>query len=223
MPVSSSSHFGFPSAGLTGRPQGPQPGSSAFDTLFPTELLGHRLRPSSRSGGRAEAAGTVCQPSAPSSALSGLSVSSSEAAGCLWRRCLQGPFILTPWISQHVSGLEPDLLFLLLQVPGSPQRVLSHKRLRLRFASSLGVGLTSKNEFEENRRRSRHATAPSAHWPPHEVLANHPGGHKVAASPQGSQPGGVTPSRHRPELGHPACGHSVFGGHCSVWSSDSCS
>lgn len=98
-----------------------------------------------------------------------------------------------------------------------------HKRLRLRFASSLGVGLTSKNEFEENRRRSRHATAPSAHWPPHEVLANHPGGHKVAASPQGSQPGGVTPSRHRPELGHPACGHSVFGGHCSVWSSDSCS
>lgn len=125
MPVSSSSHFGFPSAGLTGRPQGPQPGSSAFDTLFPTELLGHRLRPSSRSGGRAEAAGTVCQPSAPSSALSGLSVSSSEAAGCLWRRCLQGPFILTPWISQHVSGLEPDLLFLLLQVPGSPQRVLS--------------------------------------------------------------------------------------------------
>lgn len=58
---------------------------------------------------------------------------------------------------------------------------------------------------------------------PHEVLANHPGGHKVAASPQGSQPGGVTPSRHRPELGHPACGHSVFGGHCSVWSSDSCS
>lgn len=96
MPVFSSSHFGFPSAGLTGRPQGPQPGSSAFDTLFPTELLGHRLRPSSRSGGRAEAAGTVCQPSAPSSALSGLSVSSSEAAGCLWRRCLQGPFILTP-------------------------------------------------------------------------------------------------------------------------------
>lgn len=45
-----------------------------------------------------------------------------------------------------------------------------HKRLRLRFASSLGVGLTSKNEFEENRRRSRHATAPSAHWPPVETL-----------------------------------------------------
>ena len=57
---------------------------------------------------------------------------------------------------------------------------------------------------------------PSAPHPPHEVLANRPGGHKVAASPQGSQPGGVTPSRRRPELGHPACGHSLCGGRCSV-------
>lgn len=52
--------------------------------------------------------------------------------------------------------------------------------------------------------------------PPHEVLANRPGGHKVAASPQGSQPGGVTPSRRRPELGHPACRHSFCGGPCPV-------
>lgn len=43
-------------------------------------------------------------------------------------------------------------------------------RLRLHFASSLGVGLTSKNEFEENRRRSRHAAVPGAHWPPVETL-----------------------------------------------------
>ncbi|XP_044897937.1 oncostatin-M isoform X1 [Felis catus] len=57
---------------------------------------------------------------------------------------------------------------------------------------------------------------PSAPHPPHEVLANRPGGHKVAASPQGSQPGGVTPSRRRPELGHPACGHSLCGGRCSI-------
>lgn len=41
-------------------------------------------------------------------------------------------------------------------------------------------------------------------------------GNKVAVSPQGSQAGGVTPDRHRPELGHPACGHSLRGGRCSV-------
>ena len=52
--------------------------------------------------------------------------------------------------------------------------------------------------------------------PPHEVLATHPDGHKVAASPQGSRQGGVTPSGHRPELGHPACGHNVCREHCSV-------
>eukprot|EP00071_Canis_lupus_P032316 XP_022265873.1 oncostatin-M isoform X1 [Canis lupus familiaris] len=52
--------------------------------------------------------------------------------------------------------------------------------------------------------------------PPHEVLANRPGGHKVAASPQGSQPGGVTPSRRRLELGHPACRHSFCGGRCPI-------
>lgn len=34
-------------------------------------------------------------------------------------------------------------------------------------------------------------------------------GNKVAVSPQGSQPGGVIPNRHRPERGHPACGHSL--------------
>lgn len=128
------------------------------------------------------------------------------------------------------------LPFILATAPcrwqGPPCSLLAPGRLRLRFASPLGVGLTLKNEFEENRRRSRHATAPSTHWPPvetlvfgvmfpeglplppiphppHEVLANRPGGHKVAASPQGSQPGGVTPSRRRPELGHPACGHSL--------------
>lgn len=37
---------------------------------------------------------------------------------------------------------------------GPPCSLLTPGRLRLRFASSLGVGLTSKNEFEENRRRS---------------------------------------------------------------------
>lgn len=53
---------------------------------------------------------------------------------------------------------------------GPPCSLLAPGRPRLRFASSLGVGLTSKNEFEENRRRSRHATAPSAHWPPVKTL-----------------------------------------------------
>lgn len=62
----------------------------------------------------------------------------------------------------------------------------------------------------------RPALPPPPPHPPHEVLANPPGGHKVAASPQGSKPGGVTPGRRRPELGHPACGHSVCGGHRSV-------
>lgn len=56
---------------------------------------------------------------------------------------------------------------------------------------------------------------PPSH-PPHEVLANRPSGHKVAASPQGSQPGGVTPNRHGQELEHPACGHSLHRGCCSV-------
>ncbi|XP_070372479.1 oncostatin-M isoform X1 [Equus asinus] len=56
---------------------------------------------------------------------------------------------------------------------------------------------------------------PPSH-PPHEVLANRPSGHKVAASLQGSQPGGVTPNRHGQELEHPACGHSLHRGCCSI-------
>lgn len=69
---------------------------------------------------------------------------------------------------------------------------------------------------------SQKACPPPSH-PPHEVLANHPGGHKVAASPQGSQAGGVTPSGHGPELWLSTCGHSLLGGRCSVRSLGFCS
>lgn len=50
-----------------------------------------------------------------------------------------------------------------------PCSLLTPGRLRLRFASSLGVGLTSKNEFEENGRRSKQAIVPSTHWLPMET------------------------------------------------------
>lgn len=42
-----------------------------------------------------------------------------------------------------------------------PRLPVTPGRLRLHFASSLGVELTSKNEFEENRRRSRRARCPA--------------------------------------------------------------
>lgn len=104
--------------------------------------------------------------------------------------------------------------------------------------------LGRRADLEERIRRKqeeeRAYTAPSAHWPPveilvfgvmfpeglpsppphphppHEVLANRPSGHKVAASLQGSQPRGVTPSGRRPEHGHPAWGYRSHGGRCSV-------
>lgn len=80
--------------------------------------------------------------------------------------------------------------------------------------------LGRRADLEERIRRKqeeeRAYTAPSAHWPPHEVLANRPSGHKVAASLQGSQPRGVTPSGHGPEHGHPAWGYRSHRGRCSV-------
>lgn len=53
------------------------------------------------------------------------------------------------------------------QTPMLPARP---KKAEAAFTSSLGVGLTSKNEFEENGRRSGHVMAPGAHWPPGETL-----------------------------------------------------
>lgn len=112
----------------------------------------------------------------------------------------------------------------------SPAAVTPGK-LGLAFAAPLGVGLTSKNEFEENRRRTpighcedlgfwgsqKACPPPPPPHPPHEVLPNRPCGHKVTARPQGSQPGGVTPRRHRPELvDTQQCGHSAHGDRCSV-------
>ncbi|KAK2121360.1 hypothetical protein P7K49_002746 [Saguinus oedipus] len=44
------------------------------------------------------------------------------------------------------------------------------RKAELRLTSSLGVRLTSKNEFEENRRRSGHTTMPNTHWPPVKIL-----------------------------------------------------
>lgn len=83
----------------------------------------------------------------------------SRAASGL--RALRGP----DWRALHSTlGAAP------YRWQRPPRSALAPGRLRLQFASSLGVGLTSKNEFEENRRRSRHATAPSAHWPPVETL-----------------------------------------------------
>lgn len=82
------------------------------------------------------------------------------------------------WAGTGLCALQEPSWWTLPSTPGTapcsehgpPCSLLTPGRLRLRFASSLGVGLTSKNEFEENRRRSRHATAPSAHWPPGETL-----------------------------------------------------
>lgn len=52
--------------------------------------------------------------------------------------------------------------------------------------------------------------------PPHEVLANRPVGHKVAASPQDTQPSRVTPERHGPNHQDPECGLSFHREHCLV-------
>lgn len=152
------------------------------------------------------------------------------------------------WAESDLRAIKGPGWQTLLSIPGTapcrwhgpPCSLFTAGRLRLSFASSLGVGVTSKNEFEENRRRSRHATVPSTHWPPVETLVfgvmfpeglpfplplpTHltrcwpiaPAGNKVAVSPQGTQPGGVIPSGQGLELGHPACGHSFLGGYCSV-------
>lgn len=62
----------------------------------------------------------------------------------------------------------------------------------------------------------RPALPPPPPPPPHEVLANRPVGHKVAASPQDTQPSRVTPERHGPNHQDPACGLSLHREHCLV-------